>query len=660
MKAFVHVALILTLLLVIGNIAAGELSEERQREIIENFMYVTGQSAGTGTATAVDHDHDHPAGVKCGTPAILEYYRNHDKLDRTLLEALGVEDVIRPNLGLAYDTPGGNIKLHYDVTGSKAVYEATVDNNSNGVPDYVETVGVIADSAWNYIFVTSGYKLPVSDTVAENDGGDGRVDVYLEGLPSQYYGLTYPAVETSPTQAFPAFVVIDNDYAHLEGYQGRPLDAVRVTLAHELFHTSHFAMDYTEGIDWIEMSAVWMEEQQYDDINDYYNYGQYFYNLPGRSLQSTTLLHNYAAAVWPIYLSEKYDPGVIKAIWERAAINPYPTYLLSTDQVIDSVSDGAANFHTAFNEFAVWNFFTGPYAHQAPGGVGYSEGANYESFPYETMDVHRDYPFSSALNEENPFWPEYNATSYVRFENLESLANDTSLSLSLLLGPNSLYYGDWWGISAIYQSQSDPDSHTVVSYNPIRISDSYQFILIDDLMPDFILVDSIYTDEYQSVTFVMTASTTAPGLYSPDHLAAFAFRSADTSFVDPDMVNIPSGLLEPYPNPAVVGEMDGMDLTFRFQLATDSTGFPVLENAYLLVDLFTIAGERINTIEGRFVGEDRTGIHRKGVYEVGWNMKNESGKDVASGAYLGWARLFENSQKKNLLAEDRVKVAVIR
>ncbi len=655
MKAFVHVALILTLLLVVGNTVAEELSEERQREIIENFMYVTGQSVGSGTVAADDHDHDRPAGVKCGTPAILEFYRNYDRLDRTILEALGVEVIERPNLALSYDTPGGNIKIHYDATGSKAVWEATVDNNGNGVPDFVEAVGRIADSAWNYIFVTSGYVLPVSDTVAENDGGDGRVDVYLEGLPNQYYGLTYPAVETSPTQAFPAFVVIDNDYLHLEGYDGRPLDAVRVTLAHELFHTSHFAMDYTEAIDWMEMTAVWMEEQQYDDINDYYNYCRYFYNLPGRSLQSTMVLHHYAAAVWPIYLSEKYDAGVIKAIWERAAINPFPSYLLATEQVIDSVSDGAADFHTAFNEFAVWNFFTGPYAHQAPEGIGFSEAANYLSFPYETMDVQRNYPFTSLVQDDNPNWPEYNAAMYIRLENLQAIETDSTLAGAFYI-PESVP-GDRWSFNVIYQSEDDPDLHVM---GPDTLPTTFEMENTFLYLPFSDVIDSLYRGDYQSATIVVTSTTIAPGLYSAGNLNGIGYWVNDSSFVDPHMVNVPAGVLEPYPNPAVVGEMSGADLTFRFQLATDTTGLPVLDDAFLLLDLFTIAGERINTLEGRFVGEDRTGIHRKGIYEVGWNMKNESGKDVASGAYLGWARLFESSEKRSLLAEDRVKVAVIR
>ena len=41
-------------------------------------------------------------------------------------------------------------------------------------------------------------------------------------------------------------------------------------------------------------------------------------------------------------------------------------------------------------------------------------------------------------------------------------------------------------------------------------------------------------------------------------------------------------------------------------------------------------------------------------------MKNESGKDVASGIYLVVARMYEGSSTTNLLVTDQTKVAVIR
>jgi hypothetical protein len=167
---------------------------------------------------------------------------------------------------------------------------------------------------------------------------------------------------------------------------------------------------------------------------------------------------------------------------------------------------------------------------------------------------------------------------------------------------------------------------------------------------------------------VFTPTSTVQDFIYDDSLYQYFYRELEFGYylgpwenaIDSSLLNVPSAVLAPYPNPAVVSEMGGSGLTFRFRLPTDSTTYPAYPTAYLLVDLFTVAGERVKTVEGVFVGEDRTGEHREGVYEAQWNMRNDGGNEVASGVYLACARLFESSDKKSLLAEDRVKVAVIR
>ena len=44
-----------------------------------------------------------------------------------------------------------------------------------------------------------------------------------------------------------AFMVLDNDYQEIYSYQSRPIEAVRVTCAHEFFHVIHFGIDFTEA-----------------------------------------------------------------------------------------------------------------------------------------------------------------------------------------------------------------------------------------------------------------------------------------------------------------------------------------------------------------------------------------------------------------------------
>ena len=57
---------------------------------------------------------------------------------------------------------------------------------------------------------------------------------------------------------------------------------------------------------------------------------------------------------------------------------------------------------------------------------------------------------------------------------------------------------------------------------------------------------------------------------------------------------------------------------------------------------------------------DREGPRSGGVFEIGWDMKNEAGKEVASGVYLAVVRMYEGDSPVELLVTDQTKVAVIR
>jgi hypothetical protein len=101
-------------------------------------------------------------------------------------------------------------------------------------------------------------------------------------------------------------------------------------------------------------------------------------------------------------------------------------------------------------------------------------------------------------------------------------------------------------------------------------------------------------------------------------------------------------------------------VTFRVQTPTDSTSFPVYAEPYLVVDVFNVAGEHVATIEAATEDVYDWYDPREGRYEIRWDMTNNAGYQVASGVYIGYARLYADSRKKELLAELKEKVAIIR
>ena len=102
-------------------------------------------------------------------------------------------------------------------------------------------------------------------------------------------------------------------------------------------------------------------------------------------------------------------------------------------------------------------------------------------------------------------------------------------------------------------------------------------------------------------------------------------------------------------------------IRFKFQVPIDSTSYPTIgtiysgAEPYLLIDIYTIAGEHICTLD-----EITESDSRKGIYITEWNFKNNSQADIASGVYVAYARFYTQKNRGILLAETKTKVAVIR
>lgn len=421
------------------------LSPDEQRTIVEDYLYVMGLRAEPSASAAEELAQHGETPLKCGMAAVAEFVTNRDRLDRNLLTSLGSAALQpRPALSDTFGTPSGHFLIHYAKTGGDAVLNPTQDSDGDGVPNYVENLGAIADSVYQHIVVDRRYPAPPTDGFYPQ-GGDDRFDIYLKNLSASFFGLSYlDSVNLGGADSLKAtaFMLLDNDYSTIPGYESRPYDAVRVTLAHEFFHAVQFGIDYTEqefvplpgvGRYWMEMSAVWMEEQLYDNINDYYNYLPYFFQAPSRSIQQFLNVydnHPYASVVLPIFLSEKFGTDIIRDIWMRCGEYGYgPSFLQAAQDAIDSASNHDQNWFSIFREFALWNYFTGARAASAPNNMGYPEKSNYPVIPDSTqivgdtwrplVAIHRDYPFT-VTTSDNPSYlrPDHNAMGLIRMERL--------------------------------------------------------------------------------------------------------------------------------------------------------------------------------------------------------------------------------------------------
>ena len=362
---------------------------------------------------------DNPTGHPVdATPIILQARHDFPFLSteaRKALYPLFTRPSFAPDTEYTYNSSGGYFKIHFAKTGTNVVYQPTVDNNGNGVPDYVDSCAAILDHIWTKEVDSLGYVPPPSDgsyPPGWPNGGDGLYDIYLFNLGSSYLGATYPETTYAPALAWvwTSFIELDNDYTNYPAYHSQ-YDWLRVTAAHEFFHAIQMGYDVFENElvsqdvvhpYWMEMSATWMENEVYDYINDYIYYLPAFFNSPWLSLRNFSGLHPYGSVVWPMYLGEKFGINIIKDIWTRCAEVPGDNVLPATDAALNTNSSSLNN---AFQEFSVWNYFTGDRANSSLFGF-YSEGPLWYVDP-----INRINPIHVTLTNQHTIYP---ATDTVR------------------------------------------------------------------------------------------------------------------------------------------------------------------------------------------------------------------------------------------------------
>ena len=136
-----------------------------------------------------------------------------------------------------------------------------------------------------------------------------------------------------------------------------------------------------------ELTATWMEDVAYDDVNDYFQYLPSFFNSPEISLDYQPSLqdsHQYGAAVYAHFLSAVYGEDIIRTTWEQLNDkNPFVYRIEDMDEAMP-----AGGFTGTLPGFVVWNYFTG--SRVLPGT--YPEGAN-----YTTTDVTAVVPASGII-----------------------------------------------------------------------------------------------------------------------------------------------------------------------------------------------------------------------------------------------------------------------
>ncbi len=210
--------------------------------------------------------------------------------------------------------------IHWVTSGPERISSLS-DASGNGVPDYVDSVYATVAQVWNHEIGVLGYRSPLPDGGTALDAGnpDQRIDIYLADVGSRgLYGYCAPESNRPAARTQPGYCVLDNDYATRQ-YRTSPIQALRVTTAHEFFHAVQFAYDAGEDTWFMEGTATWMEDQVYDSINDNYQFLRFSpIRYPRTSLDYPYGLFPYGSFLFFTFVSEQRGVGAVRDFWERA------------------------------------------------------------------------------------------------------------------------------------------------------------------------------------------------------------------------------------------------------------------------------------------------------------------------------------------------------
>ena len=368
--------------------------------------------------------------IKCGVPILKQLAESAPSLDaetRKQLNELGI-DTERPMAGFGrpeglewhYDT--GIFRIHYTMKGNHAV--DSTDSDSDGIPDMVELMAATAEKTYAVEIGEHGYTRPPSDRWYSDNGGSDAYDIYILDLGDLLYGFTqfeYLAnlsgnnefSEAKEEYAATSYIVMNSNYS---SFLCEEAACVQVTFAHEFFHAIQFGYDAWDRIWFLEASAVWMEDEVYNDINDNYYFLELWMKQPHVALDYSRAPHWYGSWIFFRYLSEHLGgPATIRKMFEQSVENVTKDESDNTIYTIDQVlRRRGSSFREALNQMAVANHLLT--SDSDASDYRYEEGTAYREYGIEPrLDRTVTLNGAGAIVEYTGNELMHNATHYIGF-----------------------------------------------------------------------------------------------------------------------------------------------------------------------------------------------------------------------------------------------------
>lgn len=269
-------------------------------------------------------------------------------------------------------SPKGYFRVHYTLEGIDAVSD--IDNNKNGIPDYIDSVAYYFDYVYEFEVSILNFNPPPSDN---EGGGTPEYDVYIADMMSRdnTYGYTttetdFPIIRPGKITGSMSYIVIDNNYSptdsyldpesgKLKRYQTTGIDAVKITAAHEFHHAIQFGYGQTRiwNAAFNEMASVFMEYRIFPKVKDFLSYiRRMFKDLPAHSFTNPDPDTGYAWSAFFIKLYEEtQNDQIMLDVWENISngMQSFEAIEASLQKHLNS------SINEQLNEIADWFYYTG-------------------------------------------------------------------------------------------------------------------------------------------------------------------------------------------------------------------------------------------------------------------------------------------------------------
>ena len=213
-----------------------------------------------------------------------------------------------------------------------------------------------------------GFVLPPSDgDYGSNfdNGGSDHYDIYIRQLASNFYGYVQfeqyasgngdneTTSGVTEKNAITSYMTMRNGYKNFNLLS--EIENIQTTIAHEFFHTVQLGYDGWEKQWLLEATAVWMEEEMFDNINDVYQYMPDWFRYPYRSLDEEGS-HAYGSYIFFEYIDQHMGGNnTIKELFELSVNNDSRKKDGSHLAIDQALEKKGFSFKEALNSMSVAN-----------------------------------------------------------------------------------------------------------------------------------------------------------------------------------------------------------------------------------------------------------------------------------------------------------------